>query len=260
MKNPAVLALLFVFSFAPSTQSFAGDLLVFKREKGEAFFRLQLEPGRLKVEVSEDGKEPRSSMQYEKEKQEATMIDHKSKKYTVVDKATVDRMGSAMAKMQSAMSNLPPEMQKMMKDKMGIESGASAPSAPITLRKAGEGEKVGRWKATRYEAVRGKTVIGETWTVPLKEVGVDPAGFAVLKDLQELYSGLGKELKGMASGAAPIDLDGWKKLDGFPVKTLARSAKGASPAYVLESAEKKSFSDADFSIPSGYKKQSIPGM
>jgi len=240
----------------------AGDLLQYKQEKESGFFRLYLEPTQMKMDFSEDGKSVKSTMVYVKETQTATMIDHGSKKFTSLDKKTIEnmaaKMGPAMAKMKEAMKKMPPEMQKMMKEKMGALGGSGA-DQPIEVKKAGRGESVGRWKAARYELIRGKTVVAETWTVPMKEIGVDPKNFEILQEMSKLYEGLGQELKNMIGSAGAVDMQSWKKMEGFPVKTVSHQGKGEK-SYVLDSVEKKSFSSSDFAVPTGYTKQDFGKM
>ncbi len=255
-----VTALYLITAVFFTTSAFGGDLLSFKEEKNPGFFRMYLEPTRMKMDFSENGKDVKSTMIFVKEKQEVTAIDHGSKKFTVLDKPTIERMsaklGSSMAKMDEMMKKMPPEMRKMMKEKMGAMGGGGDKDLPVEVKKAGSGETVGRWKATRYEVLRGKNVVSETWTVPMKEVNVDEKNFAVLQGMSALYAGIGKELKGVMSQAGAVDMQTWKKMEGFPVKTLSRARKGGH-AYVLEKSEKKNLDDSEFAAPSDYKKQEI---
>lgn len=256
MKLLSFFALVFGFTM----EAHAGDFLSYKQEKTPGFLHVYLEPTRMKVDISDDGKETKTTVFFEKEKEAATMIDHKSKRYTLMDKATVERMsaklGASMAKMDEMLKKMPPEMRKMMKEKMGA-AGGSAPAEPLDVKKTGS-ETVGKWKATRYEVLRGKTLVTETFTVPYKELGIEEKNLEAFKEMSKIFSAATKELKGMmGSQAAAVDMDSWKKMEGFPVKTVSHARKGEAKGYVLESNEKKSLSSADFELPSGYKKQEL---
>lgn len=253
-----------------STSAFAGDALTFKElEKGEGYFRIFLEPARLKVELSDNGKDVDHTMLFSKGKQEATVLDHKKKEFMVMDKESLkkiaDKMGGAMEQMKAAMSKLPPEMQKMMKEKMAAmnpQGGKDKP--PVDIKKLKSGEKVGQWSATHYEVTRGKDTVSDLWTVPFKEVGVDEKNYEVVKSLGDTFSELGKEMQkvfGTAASHPQSDALGvMRKLEGFPVKTVSKRDGKKDRGYLLEKAEKKDLSDADFSVPDGYKKKSFGMM
>jgi hypothetical protein len=261
---------LFVLPFFFSLPSLAGDLLTFKKlEKDPGFVRVYLEPARLKVDISEDGQTIQSSLLYRKDKQEATFVSHEKKQYTVFDKESMEkmaaRMNSAMGAMKDAMARMPEGMQKMIKEKMGA-AGGEAKNEPVLVRKVGSGEKVGKWSATRFEVVHGKKVVSDAWTVPFREVGVDQANFAVLKAMSEAFADLGKEFSRMVPGAeagqVPLaQLQGLRKIEGFPVKAVNKNAgKKGERGFLLENAEKKSLSSSELAVPTGYEEKSFARM
>jgi len=253
--------ILFIFAIL-STPSLAGDLLTFKKlEKGTGYVRVYLEPTKMKVELSENGKDIKSTVFYERAKDEATLIDHSKKEFTVFNRKTLERLGGAMSKMKEAMANMPPQMQKMLQEKMG-GAHAAKPLPPIEVKKIASGEKVGKWIATRYEISQGKKAVSDTWTVPLKDVGVEKENFAIVKSMSESFAEVAKDFQGIMGAAAAgpqAQLQSIGKIEGFPVKTLNKSKKGES-GFLLESAEKKTLSTTDFAVPSNYKEKSMARM
>lgn len=245
-----------------SSPVFAGDLLTFKKLENESgFVRVYLEPTKMKVDLSDNGKDVKNTIFYEKAKEEATLIDHSKKQFTVFNRQTLERMGGAMNKMKEAMANMPPQMQKMLREKMGAAQAAT-PLPPVRVKKMGSGEKVGKWKATRYEISQGKKAVSDTWTVPLQEVGVDKENFAIVKSMSESFGEIAKDFQSMmgAESAGPqAQLQSIGKIEGFPVKTVNRSKKSDS-GFLLESAEKKTLSSSEFAVPSSYKEKSMAQM
>ena len=265
--NAVLSALILALSLTAAT-AFAGDTLLFKElEGGQGFFRLHLEPARMKAEVSEDGKAVKTTMMFTKAREETTILDHEKKEFMALDKSGMQKLagtvGGAVEQMKAAMSKLPPEMQKMMKEKMGAMGAEQKSREPVTVKKV-KSEKVGKWSATQYEISRGKSVLSQVWTAPFKDVGVDKANYEVVRAMSDTYAAVAKDLGnifGAAGGAQAAQIDVVKKIEGFPVKTVAKRPNGkVDRAYQLESAEKKELSDSDFSVPEGYKKKTLGMM
>lgn len=258
-----------ILSLAFPLQALSGDSLTYKEiDGGKGLLRLQLEPGRMKVDVLEDGKQSRTTLMFNRAKEETTILDHDKKEFLTIDKERMKKLagtvGSAVTQMKAAMEHLPPAMQKMMKEKMGAMGEKQKKIEPVKVTKAKSGEKVGKWSADRYDVSQGKKVVSQVWTANFKEVGVEKENFEIVRSMSDTFAEVSKDIGhvfGTAVGAQAAQIDAVKKIEGFPVKTIARNPQGKNErAYQLDSAEKKELTDADFHVPEGYKKKSLGVM
>ncbi len=179
------------------------------------------------------------------------MCDPKAKTYTEMTKQDVERMASqadsAMAQMQEQLKDMPAEqramVEKMMKKQAG---GVKAEPARKYVRKA-TGEKVGKWKADRFEWAQGDRQ--ETiWAAPAGNLGIGASDMTALKDMSSFFS---KMAKGRTRGLAYDREEAGVK--GVPVQ--ARFKEGSVVTVtVLKEVAKVDHPPSVFEIPQGYKR------
>jgi len=202
---------------------------------------------RMEMEGADSG-----TVIYRADKQLFWMIDAPRKSYMEMTKQDVEKMAgqmdTQMAQMQEQLKSLPAE-QRAMVEKMMKEKGAAGAAAPAVATrqyvKKASGEKVGAWKADRFEwssGARKETI----WASPAAGLGIGAADMAVLKDMSKFFE---KMARGRARGLSFDREDSGVK--GVPVKVLILEGKDVSTS-VLKELKKTTFPAGTFEIPAGY--------
>jgi hypothetical protein len=235
-----------VLSLAFTVQVRAGALMVTETTYDSSkVAKSILSVGDKSIRVDIEGEKGNNTVIYRSDKQTFWMVNDKDKSYTEMTKAQMDAMAQ---KMSDAMKNMPPAVQKMMAGKMG-----GAVELPKYVKKA-SGEKVGKWTATRYEAVTKKGV-RKMWTVPAGTIGITPSDVAVLKEFAKFFEKFGKN----QSDFFKFDRNDMG-FTGVPVKSVMMEGEKVKSTSELKEAESKSFPDSTFDVPAGYKKKEMKGI
>jgi len=192
------------------------------------------------------------------------ILDRTRNEYRVMDEQTMKQMGEqvsgAMAQMDAAMKNMPPEqramMEKMMKGKMP-QAGAPVVRTVYTAKGSGT---VNAFSCTKYEGVRGAEKVSEVCAASASQIKVAPADYKVFEKMKEFSAGLMDSLKNSPLAASmqtsSVTDSG---IVGFPVQTVSFRNGQAATRMELKSVTNMSFSDADFSVGSA-KKLEMPAM
>jgi hypothetical protein len=188
---------------------------------------------------------------YRADKQLFWMCDPKAKTYVEVTKQDLEsmagRMDSALSQMQAQLKDMPAEQRAMVEKMMKQQAGAAKEPSARRYAKKLTGDKVGKWKADRYEwseGARKETI----WTVAAAGAGIAASDLAVLKDMSAFF---GKLAKGRAQGLAFDREDSGVK--GMPVRSRVQDGSDVTET-VLKDLVKSDFAPAVFEIPKGYKK------
>lgn len=190
------------------------------------------------------------------------VVDDKGKTYRELDKATLERyakqMGSAMAKMQEQLKNMPPEQRAQVEKMMGgrMSGMASAQTDVYEAQDTGrrdiaEGRKCGVWNMLKNGAVYEELCVVPFSSLPGKE------------DVQQAFKRITEAFEGLASAFpnAPKDVKARANINGYPVR--ARSIADGKPTgseTVLQTWKEESFPASIFEVPAGYKKEDMPKL
>lgn len=195
-------------------------------------------------------------------------LDADQKSYTVVDKATMDRMGGQLAEarkqMEAQMANLPPERRAMMEQMMsqmgGGMPGAKNKAVKRDVTATGRSETVGGFKCALWEVTIDGVKDSE---VCAAAPGSLPGGAEMMKTMREM----GEMMKGLTEGlgemARRTAADTWAdlaKINGIPVLTRDFENGKASRETRLSVIRSESVPASTFEVPKGYKERKMPTM
>lgn len=207
------------------------------------------------------------SMVFRSDAGEMTAIDHSRKRYFVLDEAALQglagQVNNAMAEMQAALAELPPEQramaEQMMKQRMGSAMNKSA--TPRELAKTGETETVNGFDCELYNVTESgqktRDMCVTSWSNieggnAFKDNMVAMASF--FEHMRDLFSQNGMDLMGSRSEV----FTHMREINGFPVR--ARNYNGAGTVIeetTLVSSEAQSFNATFFQAPEEYTAQRL---
>ena len=192
------------------------------------------------------------------------ILDRARNTYQEIDQETMAQMGQqvsgAMAQMDAAMKNMPPEqramMEKMMKGKM---PGAAAPPVRTVYTAKGSGS-VNGFTCTKYEGVKGAEKVSEVCAASASQIKVAPGDYQVFEKMKEFAAGLMDAMKNSPMGGA-MQTSGITDsgISGFPVQTISFRNGKAEDRVEVKSITTASFSNADFSLGTAKKMDMMPG-
>jgi len=189
--------------------------------------------------------------------EEMRVLDHDKKTCQTIDKEGLDEIGGAMKQMQAELAKLPPEqramMERMMKGKMpgmGTEQAARRIDVGAT-------EKVGDYSCKLKTMYAGEQKV---WEVCAAETPPDAlteamGAFRALSRFTESLKDIVQQ--GPLAGMIDNPLHDLNEVGGFPVRTRAFGNGQLIRETTLESVERQDLGDDVFSIPEGYKVQSL---
>ena len=192
-------------------------------------------------------------------------LDGDKKTYSVIDKATMDRMGGQMAearkKMEAQMANLPPERRAMMEQMMSQMGGGAAKKAvKRDVTSTGRSETVAGIKCTVWEVVVDGVKEQELCASPVSSM---PGGAEVMKTMREI----GEMMKGLSEGLGPMAkrsaTEAWTdiaKINGVPILTRDFDGGKATSEKRLSVIRSESVPGSTFEVPAGYKERKMPKM
>ena len=192
------------------------------------------------------------------------ILDRGRNTYQEIDQQTMDQMGQqmagAMAQMDAAMKNMPPEqramMEKMMKGKMP-QAGPAIVKVVYTAKGSGT---VNGFSCTKYDGMQGAQKVSEICAASPSQIKMNPGDFQVFEKMKQFTAGITDALKNspMASSMQSVSMAP-SGIEGFPIQSITFRNGQPSDRVELKSAATASFSDADFSVGSA-KKVEMPGM
>lgn len=197
------------------------------------------------------------------------MIDHGRKKYTELDKKTVEaaaaKIANAMAEMEKQMANMPPAqrqmMEKMMKGKMPQAAG---PLPEISFKRTGETGTVEGIKTEKVEQFTDGVKTRDLWIASWDSLEGGESIKGAFVSMSKLFEEMTKAfsqgpMSGMISSLGKGNgMSQLSELEGFPIKTVEYDASGATVSeMVLTRFEKKDLGSAAFGVPKGYKRQKM---
>lgn len=191
------------------------------------------------------------------------MLDKAKNQYQEIDEATMkqlaEQLSGAMAQMQAAMKNMPPEqramMEKMMKGKMP-QAAAAAPKTVYTAKGSGS---VNGFSCTKYEGDLNGQKESELCAALPAQLKLSAADMQIFDKMRQFSSTLVSTLENSpVKVSVPSNYGFESGYDGFPVqKTEFDNGGQATKRSELKSMTRPSFTDADFSLGNA-KKVELP--
>ena len=193
------------------------------------------------------------------------MLDKAKNQYEEIDEQTMQQMGqqmsAAMAQMQAALKNVPPDqramVEKMMKGKMP-QAAAPAPKTVYTAKGSGS---VNGFSCTKYEGDLSGVKESEVCAALPAQIKLTPADLQIFDKMKEFSSSL---LSALANSPIHIEVPknyGFESgYDGFPIQRTDFENGQATKRSELKSLTRTNFTDADFSLGNAKKVElPIPG-
>jgi len=192
------------------------------------------------------------------------MLNKDKKTYQEIDDATMkqlaEQMSGAMAQMNAAMKNMPPEqramMEKMMKGKMP-QAAAAAPKTVYTAKGSGS---VNGFSCTKYEGDRNGVKESEVCAALPAQLKLSASDMQIFEKMREFSNSL---LSSLANSPVKISVPtnsfeaGY---EGFPVQKTEFENGQPTHRGELKSVTRANFSDADFSLGDAKKvEMPMPG-
>jgi hypothetical protein len=200
--------------------------------------------------------------------QKVYALDAERKTYSVVDKATMDRMGGQMAEarkqMEAQMANMPPERRAMMEQMMSQMGGGAGAAMKKAVKRdvtaTGRTETVSGFKCAVWEVALDGVKDQE---VCATSPGSLPGGPEVLKTMREMGEMLKGLTEGLGSMARRTAADAWSdlaKINGVPILTRDFEGGKATSETRLTAIRSESVPASMFEVPAGYKERKMPAM
>lgn len=187
-------------------------------------------------------------------------LNHSSRNYVRLDKATMQamagQMNQAMRQMQEQLAKMPKEQREMMERMMKGKMPPSAQPAKLESEIRGP-ETDGEFQ--KYEVWAGSKKRVEMWTKDFDDLGIPPTAFDVFKKMATLFEELASAAaqNPMFQSMTDNAFSSISKIEGFPVRSLQ-----------VDSGVETRFSDVTteslpaglFEVPAEYTPQAIPGQ
>jgi hypothetical protein len=221
-----------------------------------------LDTNRLRVD-SEDGK----SVMFLTDggRNRMVMLDKNKNQYQEIDEETMKQMGqqmsAAMAQMQEAMKNMPPEQRKMMEQMMKGKMPQAAAPAPKTVYTAKGSGSVNGFSCTKYEGDLSGVKESEVCAALPAQIQLAPGDLQIFEKMRQFSSSL---ISALANSPVSIKVPTAYGLDsgyeGFPIQRVDFENGQATKRSELKSITRMNFTDADFSLGNAKKVElPIPG-
>jgi hypothetical protein len=197
---------------------------------------------------------PESDGQYavfDAKTQTLTNVDPSEKKYTVMDVATMQKMGAKIAgarkQMEAQMANMNPEQRAMMEKMMGGAMAPQAPQKPV-YKRTGKRSKVSGWdcEIVTYTIAKAN---GEMCVAASDVLELTSSDVATVKDFAAFMDHMTGPLADIGFGGRM----NFSEIGGLPVRTK----DGTDPAELLQSISHDSVPSSVFATPAGYTQEKL---
>lgn len=224
--------LIFVlFALALATPAYADLMLQYQDEEGAHLFTMYVKGQRMRLETHEDA----SAMLYDAAKSEITILELSDRQYTVLDRATAQRMRQQM---EQAFEMMRRQGMGDMQVRVQVQSVSTGQSRTVEDR-----------RCDVYRYVVNDEVTTVACVVKHGELGISDAEWATITGM---FDSLSEFLSGMLpQGATSID---FMPTEGLPVEA---SQPDGSDLQRLSRVEHAPLQDALFSVPRGFRRVSI---
>lgn len=192
------------------------------------------------------------------------VLEMKDKRYTALDKQSLEKMSSTIAaakkQMDARMANMSPEQRAMVEKMMGqagLGASAAATPPPRTVKATSRSETAAGRTCKVWEVeVSGKKE-QELCVVPAGALPGGPDMLATMRQLGKVFEGFVDSLgaKGNVASDAWRDL---QKLDGIPVITRTFNSAGkATDEIRLSAIREEAVAATQFQVPAGFTQRKL---
>jgi hypothetical protein len=192
------------------------------------------------------------------------ILDKAKNTYQEIDEQTMNQMAQqmsgAMAQMDAAMKNMPPEqralMEKMMKGKM--PQAAAAPAKTVYTAK-GSGS-VNGFSCTKYEGDKGGQKVADVCAGVPAQLKLSASDMQIFEKMREFSSTL---VSSLANSPIRVNVPTGSLeagYEGYPIERVDFENGQATRRAELKSITRANFADADFSLGDAKKvEMPMPG-
>ncbi len=199
------------------------------------------------------------------EESSITVIDHRKKSFSVIDRDAIAAFSTEMQIMMQAttmrIESLPPEQRAIVQKMLESQVGKTRQTEPVpsTVLKTHERETLSGRPSLKYEVFDRGEKLREVWVASTTTVPGGESALVLLQGMSDFYSTLmdsvDRTVPGLGGGFR-VDQNPFEDLDrmeGFPVLTRNFAEGRVKTEIVLHSAEEQSLSSAEFEPPEGYQ-------
>lgn len=213
---------------------------------------MQIRDGML---VLKSGEDTQQNILFRQSDNALIQIDHKHKRYTVMDEAVTDKvseqMNAAMAQMEAQLKNMPPEQRRMLEEKMPQLAGRMNKKAqPVyDIERTQKQDKVAGIECSVVNLSKDRVPHSRACIATAAQMGIGKKDFNTIAAM----------MTAMQSMAAQFGQTGVPDLDevgGFPIRTQELN-DGNTKISTLLSVSTAPIDAAVFAIPEGYKAVSL---
>ncbi|MGH8284139.1 MAG: hypothetical protein ACRETT_00045 [Steroidobacteraceae bacterium] len=190
-------------------------------------------------------------------------IDHGEKSYTVVDKATMDRMATQLAdmrkKMDAQMAGMPPEQRAMVEKMMKGQRMASTESesqSKRSVKSTGRSDSVAGRACRVWEIAQDGVKREELCVVAPASL---PGGRELMNAMREMTQMSRGFVEKLGGGGDAMD-DAWSDLDqinGIPILTRNFEDGKVIDETRLTGVREEGIGAAAFEVPKGFRQEKI---
>ncbi|MGV6852990.1 MAG: DUF4412 domain-containing protein [bacterium] len=243
-----LILLLLATSF--STTCIADTLIKFK-DSSQPQSAMYIKNGRLSMSSDKN-----NQVIFDSTKQQFMMIDHKKKSYMVFTQADLEKLGdvvnSAMAQLDAQLAQMPPAQREQMKRMMQSQMGAMMPKKdkPMIVH-TGKHKKVAGYDCEVVTVELGRVSKGESCVADANDLGIPADDMRAFAGLQEFSKSMMEKLPDMGQDFGLTSMNPRE----FPVSYRHGKTRGELQSISTDTVDEKYFT-----VPSGYKKQEMPGI
>lgn len=253
------------------SQTFAGSVLVFAtKEFGHpepivGTVQMSTEGLDIRLEIVSVSSAEAGGLIFHGDRNEMIILDHLQGNYLVIDQNQMNAMAGqvslAMAQMQEALAEMPPEERALAEQMMQRQISPQPPQkSPNTINALGSHGTVAGIACQNYEVIRDGWKVRELCVSDWDDIEGGRETAAALKGVTDFF----EDMRQAFSGAGGMDVfdrqqelfGHMSELDGYPVLYRDFDASGALEREVqLTSAGKQDVSPGFFDPPNGYTLQ-----
>ncbi len=248
MKTLLHTAALAALLLGPGAPARAEATLEYRLDNGKPASMLYVSGNMVRVERAADG----FAMIADTDTGTLTMIDHRRRRYTLMDRSTMDAMNARMkqvqAMMQAQLANLSEEQRAALEKQMPGVAGAGGMEPQPVAKRTGKRRSIGGRSCDEVQMVMSGQVMFSACVAPAATLGLSAQDSATLQAMTALMERMGRgggpQLSAMIRDGVPLETT--NPHSGRP-ETLAGIDHGAvDPKW--------------FRVPAGYARQALPKM
>ncbi len=221
--------------------------------------------GLLKMDITSSAKRNHTLVFRGGESSSITVLNHREKSFSVIDRESIAAFGAEMRVMMAATSmrveTLPPEqraiVKKMLESQLGTGRGKT-PEAKAAIIRTSDRKTLSGLPCVKYEVFQGGKKLREVWIAPPAAVRGGESALALLRQMSDFYGTLMASFDELASGLGggfglnQNPFEDLARMRGFPVLTRNFSGGRINTEVALLAVDERRVPAAEFETPEGY--------